>query len=206
MTHCYCPLGYVVLTFTLTRDYRRTALRPVASSDPRFFTSGILHQYGGINMTGLQSPQDDFEQKRDAATPGQDAQPQDEQPQDVFPWDAQPQVAQSENGQQKYGQPQNQQVQPYQQQPVANLQKHPATGLTSAQRFWYIVSCIAMGAGYFAKIPPKKALADFGMAQLTPAQEFWYILQCCAFGAGYFKKLSTAKALSEMPQFRSAGY
>jgi hypothetical protein len=31
-----------------------------------------------------------------------------------------------------------------------------------------------MGAGYFMKIPPKKALSDYGMAQLTPAEEFWY--------------------------------
>ena len=91
-------------------------------------------------------------------------------------------------------------------QPTAGAQGHRRTGLTGAQQFWYVLQCIAFGAGYFAKIPAKKALADFGMAELTSAERFWYVLQCIAFGAGYFAKLPTAKALSEMPQFRSAGY
>ena len=137
-------------------------------------------------MAGSQSPQDDFGQQADTATPGgaPEQRPAPEQ---------------------SWQQPQ--QVQPYaQQRPVATGQTPPATGLTSAQRFWYVVQCIALGAGYFMKIPPKKALADYGMAQLTPAEEVWYILQCCAFGAGYFKKLSTAKALSEMPQFQTAAH
>jgi hypothetical protein len=165
-------------------------------------------------MAGLPSPQDDFgQQKRDDATPGQAAeqswqQPQpDGQPQNAQAQDAQSQDSQQQYGQQPDGQSQYQQVQPYApQQPAGRVQGRPATGLTSAQQFWYIVQCIAMGAGYFMKIPPKKALADYGMAELTPAEEFWYILQCCAFGAGYFKKLSTAKALSEMPQFQTAGH
>jgi hypothetical protein len=148
-------------------------------------------------MAGSQSPQDDFGQQADTATPGgapeQRPAPEQswQQPQPAaHPQDAQPQ-----------------QMQPYAQRPpVATGQTPPATGLTSAQRFWYVVQCIALGAGYFMKIPPKKALADYGMAQLTPAEEFWYVLQCCAFGAGYFKKLSTAKALSEMPQFQTPAY
>ena len=48
----------------------------------------------------------------------------------------------------------------------------------------------------------KKAMADFGMADLTGAEAFWYILMCIPFGAGYFAKLPVAKALSELAQFR----
>jgi hypothetical protein len=77
------------------------------------------------------------------------------------------------------------------------------TSLTAAEKFWYVLQCIAMGAGYFAKIPAKKALADFGMAELTSAEKFWYVLQCVFFGAGYLAKVPTAKALSELPQFRA---
>jgi hypothetical protein len=156
-------------------------------------------------MTGLQSPQDDFDQKRDAATPGPAPGQSWQQPEaDGQPQNAQHPDVQENFGEQQDGQPQHQQVQAYvPPQPAGGVQGPPATGLTSAQRFWYIVQCISMGAGYFMKIPPKKALSDYGMAQLTPAEEFWYILQCCAFGAGYFHKLSTAKALSEMPQLQA---
>ena len=98
-------------------------------------------------------------------------------------------------------------MQPYeQQQPAASARGQYATGLTSAQEVWYVLQCIAFGAGYFAKIPAKKALADFGMAELTSAEKFWYVLQCVAFGAGYFAKLPTAKALSQMPQFQAGAY
>jgi hypothetical protein len=97
------------------------------------------------------------------------------------------------------------QQQPYpQQQRSAQLeqQSRHAHGLTAAQSFWYVLSCIPFGAGYFVKIPAKKAMADFGLATLTGAEAFWYILECLPFGAGYFAKLSTAKALSELDQFR----
>jgi hypothetical protein len=136
-------------------------------------------------MTEWQSPQHDHgQQQRRTATPGQ------------------PQY-----GQQQYGQPQYQQMQAYEpHQPVASAQAQRRMGLTGAQQFWYVLQCIAFGAGYFAKIPAKKALADFGMAKLTSAEQFWYVLQCIAFGAGYFAKLPMAKALSEMPEFRAAGY
>ncbi len=79
-------------------------------------------------------------------------------------------------------------------------------GLTAAQKFWYVLGCIGFGAAYFAKIPAKKAMEDFGLAELTTAEGFWYILMCIGFGAGYFAKLPTAKALSELGQFRSAGH
>ena len=101
------------------------------------------------------------------------------------------------------GQPQYQQVQAYDPNlPAASSQ----VGLTTAQQFWYVLQCISFGAGYFAKIPAKKALSDFGMLELTSAEKFWYVLQCIAFGAGYFAKLPTAKALSEMPKLQAVGY
>ena len=74
------------------------------------------------------------------------------------------------------------------------------TALTPWEHFWYVVRCIAFGAGYFAKVPTKKALQDFGMCQMTSAERFWYAVECIPFGAGYFAKLSTAKALSELPR------
>ena len=179
-------------------------------------------------MAGLQSPQDDFGQKkRDAATPGQpteqawqqpqpDAQPEDTRPQDAQqdtqPQDGQPQYAQPQNGQPQYaqqsdGQSQYGQVQSYApQQPPAGARRQYATGLTSAQEVWYILQCINCGMGYFMKIPAKKALEDYGMAQLTSAEQFWYTVQCIFLGAGYFAKIPTAKALSEMPQFQTANY
>jgi hypothetical protein len=32
--------------------------------------------------------------------------------------------------------------------------------LTSAEQFWYVLQCIAFGAGYFAKLPTAKALSE----------------------------------------------
>ncbi len=74
------------------------------------------------------------------------------------------------------------------------------TALTAAEKFWYVLGNVPLGAAYFAKIPVKKALADFGLATLTSAEQFWYVLMCVGFGAGYFAKLPAAKALSELPQ------
>ena len=78
------------------------------------------------------------------------------------------------------------------------------TGLTAAERFWYILGCIPMGAMYFAKIPSKKALADFGMAELTAAESFWYVLMCIAFGGGLFREDPDGEGVSELAQFRQA--
>jgi hypothetical protein len=83
------------------------------------------------------------------------------------------------------------------------------TALTTWEGIWYVLQNIALGAGYFGKIPAKKAMSDFGLTELTGAEHFWYIVQCIAFGSGYFAKIPTAKALSELPQYRSqrqAGY
>jgi hypothetical protein len=72
--------------------------------------------------------------------------------------------------------------------------------LTAAEQFWYVLQCIAFGAGYFAKVPVKKALSEVGLAEMTGAEQFWYVLQCIAFGAGYFAKVPVKKALSELTQ------
>ena len=77
------------------------------------------------------------------------------------------------------------------------------TSLTAAEQFWYVLMCIWFGAGYFAKIPAKKAMHDFGLAEMTAAEKFWYVLMCIPFGAGYFAKVPVAKAISEMAGVRS---
>lgn len=77
------------------------------------------------------------------------------------------------------------------------------TALTTWEGIWYVFMCIAFAAGYFSKIPAKKALKDFGLTEMTGAEHFWYILTCIGFGAGYFARIPFAKALSELPQYRS---
>jgi hypothetical protein len=81
----------------------------------------------------------------------------------------------------------------------------PKIGTTGAESVWYALMNIPFGAAYFAKIPVKKALADFGLVPgLTGAEQFWYVLMNFAFGAGYFCKVIAAKAISELPQFIQA--
>jgi hypothetical protein len=77
--------------------------------------------------------------------------------------------------------------------------------LTAAEQFWYVLQCLAFGAGYFAKVPVKKALSEIGLAEMTSAEKFWYVLQCLAFGAGYFAKVPVKKALTELAPI-SSGY
>jgi hypothetical protein len=77
------------------------------------------------------------------------------------------------------------------------------TALTTWEGIWYVLQCIWFGAGYFAKVPAKKALQDFGLCEMTGAERFWYVFQCIWFGAGYFAKIPIAKALSELPQYRA---
>ena len=70
--------------------------------------------------------------------------------------------------------------------------------LTSLESFWYYLQCVAFGAGYFAKIPTKKAMHERGLVNsLTPAESFWYVLLCSCMGVGYFQKVIVKKALSE---------
>ncbi len=44
------------------------------------------------------------------------------------------------------------------QQQVASVRRLMLTG---AEKFWYVLQCIAFGAGYFAKVPTRKALSPF---------------------------------------------
>ena len=69
--------------------------------------------------------------------------------------------------------------------------------LTGAEKFWYVLNCIWFGAGYFAKVPVKKAMSERGLCQMTSAESFWYVLGCLFFGASYFQKVIYKKALSE---------
>jgi hypothetical protein len=132
------------------------------------------------------------------------------------PWARQNQGGDPAYGRQQYPPPQQQyppqqagygqQMQPYQQPqfvpvPAAQQARQAPGGLTAAASFWYVLQCIAFGAGYFCKIPAKKALSDFGLAEMTGAEKVWYVLQCIAFGAGYFAKIPIAKALSEMSRY-----
>jgi hypothetical protein len=151
----------------------------------------MAHRPGGGQPP--QYPQQPYGQQWASQQP-QDSRGQQYAPQDQ-PWQAAQQAPV----------PYAPQQQPYpQRQESAQLaqQLGPADGLTVAQRFWYILSCIPFGAGYLAKVPAKKAMADFGLVTLTGAEAFWYILMCLPFGAGYLAKLPTAKALSELGQFR----
>lgn len=70
--------------------------------------------------------------------------------------------------------------------------------LTAAEKFWYVLQNIGFGAGYFAKIPAKKALHEVGLAEFSGWEQFWYVLQCIAFGWGYFAKIPVKKALTEV--------
>jgi hypothetical protein len=81
-----------------------------------------------------------------------------------------------------------------------------AVRLTAAESFWYVLQCVYFGAGYFAKVPVKKALAEAGLTEMTGAEQFWYVLQCIAFGAGYLAKVPVKKALSEMTRPADPGY
>ena len=78
------------------------------------------------------------------------------------------------------------------------------TGFTSAERFWYLLGNIALGAMYLRKVPAKKAMSEFGLAALSHAEGTWYTILCIACGLGYFTKIPTAKAVSELPQFQPA--
>lgn len=78
-------------------------------------------------------------------------------------------------------------------------------GMTGAEAFWYVLGCISLGSAYLAKVPVKRAMADYGLVpHLTTAEAFWYYAGCVCFGASYFMKLPVAKAISELPEFTKA--
>ncbi len=70
--------------------------------------------------------------------------------------------------------------------------------LTSMETFWYYVQCLCFGAGYFAKVPVKKALTERGLASMSAAESFWYVVLCLCFGIGYFQKVICKKALMDL--------
>jgi hypothetical protein len=115
-------------------------------------------------------------------------------PQQRSPADAQPQVPQV--------------PQPYDPQgfrPPPQAGATGKTGFTSAEGFWYIIGNIALGAMYLRKVPAKKAMSEFGLAEMTSGEQTWYTILCILCGAGYFAKLPVAKAISETPPFVASG-
>ncbi len=75
--------------------------------------------------------------------------------------------------------------------------------LTSWERAWYALMNVALAAGYLHKVPAKKAMQDFGLAEMTMAEQLCYGIECLCFGAGYLAKLPTARALSDLDPARS---
>jgi hypothetical protein len=88
--------------------------------------------------------------------------------------------------------------QPYQ-QPYQATTHRSAMGqrgeLTGAEKFWYYLGLMA---NYFAKVPVKKALSEYGYGTMTGGEKFWYVCFCICFGAGYFAKVPIKKALTEV--------
>jgi hypothetical protein len=37
--------------------------------------------------------------------------------------------------------------------------------LTTWETIWYVLQNVALGAGYFAKVPAKKAMQDYGLVE-----------------------------------------
>lgn len=71
--------------------------------------------------------------------------------------------------------------------------------VTTAEAFWYVVGCVAFGANYFAKLPVRRALMEYGLLTVSRWERFWYGLMNI-IGAGYFAKVIVKKALSEIQQ------
>jgi hypothetical protein len=90
-------------------------------------------------------------------------------------------------------------------QPTPQAGATGKTGFTAAEGFWYLLGNIALGAMYLRKVPAKKAMSEFGLAEMTSGEQTWYTILCILCGAGYFAKLPVAKAISEMPQFVASG-
>jgi hypothetical protein len=45
--------------------------------------------------------------------------------------------------------------------------------LTSWEQFWYVLECICLGAGYFAKIPTAKALSELPQFRAAAAPGYY---------------------------------
>jgi len=45
-------------------------------------------------------------------------------------------------------------------------------GLTAAEKFWYVLGCIAFGAAYFKKVPVAKASASWSSSRSRSMKSF----------------------------------
>ena len=71
--------------------------------------------------------------------------------------------------------------------------------MTAAERFWYIIENIALGAGYFAKLPAAKALDEvYGTERVKGWARFWYVLfNILPPGGMYLAKVPVKRALEQ---------
>jgi hypothetical protein len=76
--------------------------------------------------------------------------------------------------------PDPQQREPEGSEPAPRPGAAGATGFTSAERFWYLLGNIALGATYLRKIPATTALSDFGLARLNDTAGAWCTILCIA--------------------------
>ena len=129
--------------------------------------------------------------------------PRQQNPQSSAPAGAPPPVPQSRAPADQFQVPRHYDPQGFEPPPQAGSTGR--TGFTSAERFWYLLGNIALGAMYLRKVPAKKALSEFGLTEMTSAEKTWYTILCILCGAGYFAKLPTVKAISETPPFAGTG-
>ena len=152
----------------------------------------------------------------------QGGSPQQQDPQSWAPAESQPQAPQPQEAPQPWAPADQSQVpqqwSPPDAQPLVPQQYDPrgfqappqarsagTTGFTSAERFWYLLGNIALGAMYLRKVPAKKAMSEFGLVEMTSGEKTWYTILCILCGAGYFAKLPVAKAISETPPYVTRG-
>ena len=74
--------------------------------------------------------------------------------------------------------------------------------MTAMERFWYVLENIALGAGYFLKLPAAKALDEvYGTNNVNGMARFWYVLGCIVtLGGPYFAKVPVKRALEQLAQ------
>jgi hypothetical protein len=142
-------------------------------------------------------------QESGLGTPEQPHSPLQTDPQPWASADSQPQAPQARAPADQSLVPQQHDPQGFEPAPEAGATGK--TGFTSAERVWYLLGNIALGAMYLRKVPAKKALSEFGLAEMTSGEQAWYTILCILCGAGYFAKLPTMKAISETPPFVASG-
>jgi hypothetical protein len=154
-------------------------------------------------------------QQYDPSTP-QPSWPPQQQYQGGQPDQVQQYQQPSQQPSSSYGQvqPLTQDRQGYQPAPSGRqVQRHgrgKRYALRGAESFWDVLACMAIGSGYFAKLPAKKAASEIlselqldggGPSHaygLGGAEGFWYVMECLAFGGGYFAKIYAKKGLWEL--------